>query len=99
MARAAERLLWRQLSDAVKGLSYLRFDDTPLALAATILGVVMTDRPNFQSADNVTELIYQLVGAGSVCWENPGGAGVFDNGLAKQVAEAGIERLIELGWW
>jgi hypothetical protein len=52
----------------------------------------------FEDAENVTQLMYQVVGAGSVCWENPGGAGVFDDKLAREVADQGIERLIELGW-
>lgn len=52
----------------------------------------------FADAENVTELIYQLVGAGSGCWHGGTGQAVFDDGEAARVAEAGIDRLIELGW-
>jgi hypothetical protein len=51
---------------------------------------------NFHDAENVTELIYQLVGAGSMCWVGGTGAAVFDDANAKAVADAGIDRLIEL---
>lgn len=52
----------------------------------------------FSDAENVTELIYQLVGAGSTCWVGGTGSAVFDSDQAKEFADAGIERLIELGW-
>ena len=52
----------------------------------------------FDRAENVTELVYQLVGAGSTCWHGGTGLAVFNDGEAKRVAEDGIDRLIELGW-
>jgi hypothetical protein len=52
----------------------------------------------FESAENITELIYQLVGAGSTCWHGGTGSAVFDDVRAVQVAEDGIDRLITLGW-
>lgn len=52
--------------------------------------------PIFSEAKNVTELMYQIVGAASMCWDN--GTGVFDDESAKKIADEGIDRLIELGW-
>lgn len=31
--------------------------------------------------------VYQALGAASVCWENPGGAGFFDSTRAKEIGE------------
>lgn len=56
----------------------------------------MTTR--FSETDNVTELIYQLVGAASTCWVGGTGDHQFDSTQAVVVADAAIERLIELGW-
>lgn len=52
----------------------------------------------FSQADNVTELIYQLAGAASTCWVGGTGDRLFDSVGAVEVADAAIERLIELGW-
>ena len=52
----------------------------------------------FKDADNVSELIRQLVGAGSTCWVGGTGDAVFDATEAQAVAEDAIDRLIELGW-
>lgn len=52
----------------------------------------------FDDAENVTELIHQLVGAGSTCWVGGTGDAEFDTTQALEVADAGINRLIELGW-
>ena len=55
----------------------------------------------FEETDTVPERIrsavYQAVGAASVAWENPGGAGVFDTEKAKRVAESLIHFLREQG--
>jgi hypothetical protein len=48
----------------------------------------------FQGCENVTDLIYQLVGAGSMCWMDD----EFDTDAAKTAADDAINRLIELGW-
>jgi hypothetical protein len=62
-------------------------------------GLQPPKRPNhFADVQNVTELIYRTVGAGSTCWVGPGGTGEFDTTQAIQVADDAIERLIELGW-
>lgn len=60
----------------------------------------MADLPpvSFAQAENVSDLIYMLVGAGSVCWVGGPGPAVFDDQAATAVAEGGIARLIELGW-
>lgn len=58
--------------------------------------MVSTNR--FEKAENVTELIYQLVGAGSTCWHGGTGSAVFNDSEACKVAEDGIDRLISLGW-
>lgn len=34
----------------------------------------------------VHEAVMQAIGAASVCWENPGGAGVFDSGRAVDLS-------------
>jgi hypothetical protein len=53
--------------------------------------------PNrFDEAENLDQLVHMVVGAASVCWENPGGAGVFDDSLAIKVANDGIERIKQL---
>lgn len=52
----------------------------------------------FDDAENVTELIYQLVGAGSICWHGGTGNAVFNDQVARQVAEDGIDQIIALGW-
>lgn len=43
--------------------------------------------------EKVRSLITQAVGAGSVCWENPGGAGVFQDQFAIEVADAAYDAL------
>jgi hypothetical protein len=53
-------------------------------------------RNYFADVEDVSALIYQTVGAGSVCWENPGGAGIFDDQQARQVAQDCLVRLSEL---
>lgn len=44
----------------------------------------------------IEEFIGQAVGAASVCWENPGGAGVFDADRAKQITEEVLDHLAVL---
>ena len=43
-----------------------------------------------QTGEDLTlnEILFQALGAASVCWENPGAAGVFDSSRAKMVGEA-----------
>jgi hypothetical protein len=43
------------------------------------------------------QAIFQAIGHASVCWENPGGAGVFDEKQATQVASDLIDQLLALG--
>lgn len=51
----------------------------------------------FKDAKSVEEVVFQAIGAGSVCWENPGGAGIFDSTEAKKVGDEAMERLREMG--
>lgn len=52
----------------------------------------------FDDAETITELVHQIVGAGSTCWVGGTGSSLFDSEMALEVANAGINRLIELGW-
>lgn len=51
----------------------------------------------FSRAETVEEVVFQAIGAGSVCWENPNGAGEFDSTLARAVGDDAMARLRELG--
>lgn len=44
-------------------------------------------------ADSMEEAIGLAIGAASVCWENPGGAGVFESGRAAAIS-AGLLELV-----
>lgn len=37
--------------------------------------------------DVLRSAVFQAIGSASVCWENPGGAGVFDSSMAKWVGD------------
>lgn len=41
--------------------------------------------------ETLRELIGQAVGAGSVCWENMSGTGVFQDDRARQVVDDAVE--------
>lgn len=56
----------------------------------------MTNR--FQDAENVTQLVGQLIGAGSMCWVGGTGSASFDTDEAQRLTDEGVERLVELGW-
>lgn len=47
----------------------------------------------FDNVHDARELIGVAIGAGSVCWENPAGAGVFDSTKAAEIADAAWNRL------
>lgn len=51
------------------------------------------DAGMFDEVHDARELIAQAIGAGSMCWENPGGAGEFDSTQAAEVADAAYLRL------
>lgn len=58
----------------------------------------MTHHDNmFSDCAGPVEAIFQALGAASVCWENPGGAGIFESDRAKQVGDDLVERLREFG--
>jgi hypothetical protein len=50
----------------------------------------------FDDADNIITLIYEIVGAGSVCWEHTEFTGIFQDERAVEVAEAALKRLHKL---
>lgn len=50
----------------------------------------------FKDADTVAEVVGQAIGFGSVCWENPGGAGVFDSAMASEAVDDAVERINEI---
>lgn len=56
----------------------------------------MTEVNRFRDADSVDALLAQAIGAGSTCWSNPGGAGVFDSLEALYVFYDAKRRLSEL---
>lgn len=37
--------------------------------------------------ETLEEAVYQAIGAASMCWEDPGGAGVFDSTRAKAIGD------------
>lgn len=59
---------------------------------------ITNERNVFGEAQSVTELMYMLVGAASMCWVGGTGDAEFDTTRARDAADAGIERLIEMGW-
>lgn len=50
----------------------------------------------FDEACDVHELVHQIIGAASMCWEDLTDAGVFDSTEAALVADDGLARLAEL---
>lgn len=50
----------------------------------------------FHDAETIESLIYQIVGAGSMCWEHVEHAGIFDDKKARETAIHGIDRLREM---
>lgn len=50
--------------------------------------------PNmFAGCESIEEVIYQAVGAGSMCWENMSNTGVFQDQQARQVAQDALEEI------
>ena len=50
----------------------------------------------FHDAEDVRAVVYQLVGAASMCWESVEKAGVFDDTKARHFSEEALARLEEL---
>lgn len=57
----------------------------------------LDENNTFKDAKDPIEVIYQLVGFGSRCWENLSGAGEFRSDEARDGAYDGVVRLRELG--
>lgn len=47
----------------------------------------------FDRAETLNELVFQALGAASMCWETPEGAGVFDSTRAKAIGDEVVARL------
>jgi hypothetical protein len=50
----------------------------------------------FADVNTEAEVLGQMVGAGSTCWDKLGDSGVFDEGFAVQVVKQGQARLKEI---
>lgn len=48
------------------------------------------------SGDDLETIIFESLGAASVCWENPDGAGVFDSTRAKEIGDAVLKEIKRL---
>ena len=72
---------------------------------ALLIGPAAVTSPNgklmsenmFAAAEDIPQLIHQLVGAGSTCWIGGTGDSEFWTAQARKVAEQAITRLNELG--
>lgn len=53
----------------------------------------------FAKCESVEEVVFQAIGAGSVCWENLGQAGVFLSQDARTIGEEAVERIKEMTEW
>jgi ABC-type thiamine transport system substrate-binding protein len=52
---------------------------------------------HLDQATTVESAVYQAIGAGSTCWENLEGTGVFNDTKAREVAEELLEFMERLG--
>lgn len=50
----------------------------------------------FADVNDVQELMGQMIGAASTCWENLSSAGVFDSTKAKAILDEAVERLQQI---
>lgn len=44
----------------------------------------------FADCESIEEIVGRAIGAGSVCWENPAGAGEFDSTQASKICQDAI---------
>jgi hypothetical protein len=51
----------------------------------------------FNNAETVEAVVFQAIGAGSVCWESMEGTGIFNDGWAHALGAAACQRLQEMG--
>lgn len=56
-------------------------------------GRAMSETNMFDGVTDIRELIGLAIGAGSVCWSNPGGAGEFDSTTAADIVDAAYGRV------
>ena len=59
------------------------------------LDVVNQENP-FKDAQNVEQLLCQLVGSASMCWEHVDRAGVFQSDRALELSKAALAKLNDL---
>lgn len=51
----------------------------------------------FRDCTTPEEVVFQAIGAGSVCWETMTGTGVFQDGKARAAGNDAMARLREMG--
>lgn len=51
--------------------------------------------PEHDGSISVEAMVFQALGAASVCWEHPEAAGVFDSTRARQIGDALVDALRE----
>lgn len=44
----------------------------------------------FADCESIEEIVGQAIGAASVCWENPAGAGQFDSTQASKICQDAV---------
>lgn len=52
-----------------------------------------TIQEDLDQAENLEQAVFMALGAASMCWENPEGAGVFQSGKALEIGEALMNRI------
>lgn len=50
----------------------------------------------FADCEDITQVVFQAVGAGSVCWENMSGTGIFQDDQARNVGDDAVARIHEI---
>lgn len=89
-----EGILPEQPKDAHNALSDARWTKEAYEVLKAIdsSGVCVTTRPDSETA---AQAVFQALGEASMCWENPTGAGVFQDAQASAIAR---RLLIQLGY-
>lgn len=55
------------------------------------MGEVRKNR--FADCQSIEEVIFQAIGAGSTCWDNLSGAGIFESEKAKEIGDDALEEI------
>jgi hypothetical protein len=57
----------------------------------------MTDQPSkFAECETLEQVVFQAIGAGSMCWEHRHGGGIFQDHEATEVGHQAVARIREL---